>query len=152
MHVFAELQSRSGFICWKQKRIGVISTTSTEDESHMTALYWLSFQPRHLLLLSVPLSSRAMQNVLLLFMMYQYCWCKQHCMKELWTCTKQFLLLYPIFLSTLAQPELGWSYTYLVSRSQHSLGICLTLLWQLPSYTIHRLFQESMVIEWSEWI
>jgi len=62
MHVFAELQSRSGFICWKQKRIGVISTTSTEDESHMTALYWLSFQPRHLLLLSVPLSSRAMQR------------------------------------------------------------------------------------------
>ena len=92
------------------------------------------------------------RDVLLLFMMYQYCWCKQHCMKELWTCTKQFLLLYPIFLSTLAQPELGWSYTYLVSRSQHSLGICLTLLWQLPSYTIHRLFQGSMVIEWSEWI
>lgn len=67
MHVFAELLFCSGFICWKQKRIGVISTTSTGDEesspeSQMTASYWLSFQPRHLLLLSVALLSSAMQR------------------------------------------------------------------------------------------
>lgn len=128
--------------------------------SQMTALCWLSFWPRHLLLLSVPWPSfktktGAVVPAEMSVTFQTGAIHKRHSaithdisvllvqarlvQKSYETVQKSFCLHIPSFFPLWSKLNLGFPSNYQVSRSQWSPGIFLTVLWQLPRPTVHRL-------------